>query len=100
MMADGVIHLIAKLANEAAAARAAAGAAAPPSPPPLPPPLLPGDAAPWLPPPLVEGNAVEAAEPVCHYGEDLHHLHIRSEARGRARAKRIALFSFRPLFAP
>ena len=79
MMADAVIHLIARIADEAAAARASAGASAPPASPAPPPPHLPADAPVWLPPPLIEGNDMEAADPVCHYGEDLHHLLIRSE---------------------
>jgi hypothetical protein len=79
MMADASIHLIARIANEAAAARASAAADAPPAPLPPPPPRLPGDAPLWLPPPLVEGNDVEAAEPICHYGEQLHQLLISAQ---------------------
>ena len=91
MMADAVIYLIARVADGMARERAglrvaeaharthngsvgahpwAGGAVHPPPPPPG------GDEL-WLPQPLVEGNDSESREPVCSFGEELHHL-VRS----------------------
>ena len=86
MMADAVIHLIAKVADgvlhERAVSRLAelharhkhvrSVAQLPPPPPPGGDPL-------WLPPPLVDGNDSEAREPVCRLGDELHALVTRAD---------------------
>ena len=81
MMADTVVFLLQRVAAEMAAERAS-NATAPP-----PPPHAVGEGV-WLPPPLVEGNTPEAADPTCHFGEDLHRIITRNEVRCCARGVR------------